>query len=283
MTHKKPLTLALVIPVYNEEIYLTSCLESIVAQSVKPIQIIVVDNNSTDNTLDIARKYKSVTLLQEKKQGVTFARNTGFKEVKADIIGRIDGDTILPSDWVESVITLFTNQAEVAGFSGPTGFHDLPFGRITLLITNLIRWPMFWSVPKGKRYMFGSNMAVRRQAWEYVANELCTTKGIHEDTDLSLHMEKAGFGIIYSSIVSAMISGRRADASPRQAYTYAFMQKKTFKNHSIRFLGLGTAIVILAFYLPLHFLRRSFNTDTRRITWNYFKKTKLKPRPLPME
>ncbi len=126
-------------------------------------------------------------------------------------------------------------------------------------------------------------MAIRRTAWKVVKNELCTNHGIHEDTDLSLHMEKAGYGIIYSSRLSAMISGRRADATLKQAYSYAFMQKKTFKNHSLRFHGATTGIVLLCLYPPLHWLRRIFNPQTHRFSWKYFRHTKLKPRPLPMD
>jgi glycosyltransferase involved in cell wall biosynthesis len=283
VTHKKPLTLSIVIPAYNEESYLKTCLDSIAEQSVKPDQVIVVDNNSTDTTVDIAKSHPFVTLLHEKHQGVTFARNTGFNAVKSDIIGRIDADSILPANWVESVLNIFNKQPDTAGLSGPAGFYDLPFPRFTFWGTQLIRWTMFWAVPQGKRYLFGSNMAIRRLAWEAVASEACTSGGIHEDTDLSLHMEKAGYRIIFTQQVRAMIACRRADVSLRDAYHYAFLQKYTFKKHGIRFYGFMTGVVLLSVYPGLHFQRRTFNPVTRRFSWRYFRSTRHRPRPMPID
>src|ERR1035437_9021599 len=95
----KPLTLAIVIPVYNEEFYLKACLNSIAKQTVAPDEVIVVDNNSTDKSVQIAKSYKFVKLLHEKRQHQVFAQATGFNAIKSDIIGRIDADSILPPDW----------------------------------------------------------------------------------------------------------------------------------------------------------------------------------------
>ena len=58
MSAKNKLTLSIVIPVFNEQRYIKACLDSIAAQTVKPDEVIVVDNNSTDKTVQIAKKYK---------------------------------------------------------------------------------------------------------------------------------------------------------------------------------------------------------------------------------
>src|SRR3990167_3424187 len=104
IVNDKRLTLSIVIPAYNEEDHLKACLDSISKQTIKPLQVIVVDNNSTDKTAEIAKSYNFVTLIKEEKQGIAYARNRGFDAVTADIIGRIDADTMLFPKWVEYAI-----------------------------------------------------------------------------------------------------------------------------------------------------------------------------------
>src|SRR4051812_42172740 len=102
------MNVSIVIPVYNEADQLAACLQAIARQTVRPLEVIVVDNNSTDGTAAIAKRFPFVRLLTEKKQGVVHARNTGFKATRGGIIGRIDADTILPPTWVAQVQTIFT-------------------------------------------------------------------------------------------------------------------------------------------------------------------------------
>src|SRR6185437_1716246 len=62
---EKPLTLSLVIPAYNEERYIKHCLDAIASQTVTPMEVFVVDNNSTDSTAAIAKNYEFVQVLSE--------------------------------------------------------------------------------------------------------------------------------------------------------------------------------------------------------------------------
>src|SRR5437868_10767389 len=103
----KPLTLSIVIPAYNEENYLKACLDSVAKQSLKPDEVIVVDNNSTDRTVEIAKRYKFVKVLYEKRQHQVFAQATGFNAAKGEILGRIDADSILSPDWAKKIIAAF--------------------------------------------------------------------------------------------------------------------------------------------------------------------------------
>jgi glycosyltransferase involved in cell wall biosynthesis len=87
--------ISIVIPVYNEAERIAACLESIAAQTVTPLEVIVVDNNSTDATVSIARSFPFVRVITAKCQGVIHARNRGFNAARGEIIGRIDADTRL--------------------------------------------------------------------------------------------------------------------------------------------------------------------------------------------
>ena len=101
------LTLSLVIPVFNEENQIESCLKSIENQTVMPDEVIVVDNNCTDRTIEIVEKFKFVKVIKESRQGRGYARTAGFNEAKSDIIGRIDADSRLSNNWVEHVKNKF--------------------------------------------------------------------------------------------------------------------------------------------------------------------------------
>jgi glycosyltransferase involved in cell wall biosynthesis len=280
---KKALTVSIVIPAYNEESYLSACLDAVKKQTVKPDEVIVVNNNSTDRTAEIARRYKFVTLLQEKKQGVTFARDRGFNAVKADIIGRIDADTILPPDWAATVIRLMTEKPQLAAVSGPTGFYDLPGSKTTLWLTKVIRTSLFYAGKRDSRYLFGSNMAVRRISWQTVAKQLCHKKGLHEDNDLAIHLDRQGLEVGYSNALVTDISVRRADVAPRAAWGYAFSEYKTYREHhicSIRALSAG--LILLLVYPGLKWMHRAYDQKNKRFSWAHFRRPLVgRPHPQP--
>ena len=102
------------------------CLQAIARQTVKPLEVIVVDNNSTDATAEIAAGYPFVTVLSEWRQGVVHARDCGFDAARGDIIGRIDAETVMPEDWVERVQDIFVVR-NIDAVSGSIGFTDVPF------------------------------------------------------------------------------------------------------------------------------------------------------------
>ena len=107
MPTKKALTLSIIIPVYNEEAVLDATLRAIQRQTVMPDEVIVVDNNSSDGSVAIARRFDFVEVITEEAQGRAAARNAGFNAARSDVLGRINADVQLFPDWVERVKTNF--------------------------------------------------------------------------------------------------------------------------------------------------------------------------------
>lgn len=100
---------SVVVPVYNVEKYLSRCLESILNQSYKNIEIVVVDDGSTDHTGQIAddyqRKYpKKIVCLHLVNGGVLRARLEGIAATSGEWIGFVDGDDLIESDMYEHLI-----------------------------------------------------------------------------------------------------------------------------------------------------------------------------------
>lgn len=206
--NKKALTLSIVIPVYNEEDQIAACLEAILAQSEPPEEIIVVDNNSRDATDEIVRRYPSVRLLQEPRQGIVYARNTGFNAARSDLIGRIDADSHLADDWVKQAKELCREAGSDTAWTGPCDFRKL-YGRKLWLGAHKLVY--FWSsrLFLGHRTLFGSNMVIHRSMWNRVRDDVCLRTDIHEDMDLSRHIRNQGGTIKFTDTLRASISPRR--------------------------------------------------------------------------
>lgn len=91
--------ISIIIPVYNVEIYLEQCLDSILYQDYHNLEIIIVNDGSTDRSGEICEKYAQndnrIKLIQQENQGISIARNNGLKAVTGDFINFIDSD-----DWI---------------------------------------------------------------------------------------------------------------------------------------------------------------------------------------
>lgn len=96
---------SIIIPVYNVEQYLEECLESAVNQTLKNIEIIAVNDGSTDNSLSILERYKAkynnFKILNQNNQGLSSARNTGLKVCSGKYVYFLDSDDFIELDTVE--------------------------------------------------------------------------------------------------------------------------------------------------------------------------------------
>ena len=85
-------TVAVVIPTYNHARHLDGALASVFAQTVKPAEIIVVDDGSDDRPEDVAQRYAGVRLIRQANQGLAAARNTGWRASGSDYVVFLDAD-----------------------------------------------------------------------------------------------------------------------------------------------------------------------------------------------
>lgn len=189
MAEKSP-AISVVIPAYNEEKFLGDCLKSLQEQTFKDFEIIVVDNNSTDNTASLAKSF-GARVISEKKQGMIPAREKGFREARADIIARTDADTKVSPDWLETIYNAFRNDPGLVGItgtfiSGRNRVIDIPSEIWSSVIVQF-----FGRVLTGHPYLIGSNMAVRKSALSKIKIH-GDDKIVHEDFDLSCHLYDIG-------------------------------------------------------------------------------------------
>ncbi|RJR14906.1 glycosyltransferase [Candidatus Microgenomates bacterium] len=118
---KPVITISVVLPIHNEEKYIATALKSLIHQDFKePFEILVVNNNSTDKTIEIVNAYqdKRIKIVEEKQQGVVFARQKGLHEAKGVLIAGADADSVYPSNWLTTITHHFKNH-HVIGVGGP--------------------------------------------------------------------------------------------------------------------------------------------------------------------
>ena len=102
--------LSIIIPVYNAEKTLKPCLNSIHKYAPKNSEVIIVDDSSKDNSINIAKKFKAKIIKLKKNSGAAAARNAGIKRAKNDIILFIDSDMIITENSFKELIKTFNNK-----------------------------------------------------------------------------------------------------------------------------------------------------------------------------
>jgi len=96
---------SVIIPVYNLEPYLSRCLDSVVGQTLKDIEVICINDGSTDRSLDILRQYEKedprIRIVDKENGGQGLARNIGIEMAEGEYIGFVDGDDRIEADMYE--------------------------------------------------------------------------------------------------------------------------------------------------------------------------------------
>ena len=105
--------LSVIIPVYNTEKYLIKCLDSVINQTFKSMEVICVNDGSTDNSLDILKKYQviddRIKIINKKNGGLSSARNIGIEHAQGSYITFIDSDDFIESNAYQDTLFYFDN------------------------------------------------------------------------------------------------------------------------------------------------------------------------------
>lgn len=243
----KPLTLSLVIPAYNEAVHLKTCLDAIAAQIDMPDEVIVVDNNSTDDSAAIAATYSFVRVLHEQKQGISHARNRGFNATRSAIIGRIDADTILPPDWVSRVRQFYQkSEHQSHALTGGGYFYNVRLPRLNGWILGQIAFRMNRFI-MSHYILWGSNMALPKNLWKAVKKDVCSRQDIHEDLDLAIHLHRLGYPIIYHETLRAGVKMRRVYSHRYDLWQNLLWWPRTLRVHGHHGWALGLVGAVLLY------------------------------------
>ena len=124
------MTISIVIPVYNSEKYLPEAIESCICQTYKDIEIVLVDDGSTDNSLSICKEYqnkdKRIKVISQENGGVSSARNRGIDEATGDLLFFLDSDDVITSTSINELVKEYKLKEQEKGIVGVrvVSFHE---------------------------------------------------------------------------------------------------------------------------------------------------------------
>lgn len=137
--------ISVVVPVYNVAPYLARCLDSLVAQTLSDIEIICIDDKSTDNSLEILHEYENKypqihVIALDKNSGVATARNAGIDAARGEYLGFVDSDDYVDADFYEKLYAtakttgadIVKSNAKITEYNKTKRFDDRHIDRIRL-------------------------------------------------------------------------------------------------------------------------------------------------------
>lgn len=112
--------ISVIVPVYNSEKYIAECIDSILFQTYKNIEIILVNDGSKDNSLDVCKQYQSqyhnIITIDKKNGGASSARNVGIDNANGDFIMFVDSDDYIAPNMLETLYDYYTQtSADIIG------------------------------------------------------------------------------------------------------------------------------------------------------------------------
>ncbi len=112
-----PGLISVIVPCYNQGIYLKETIQSALASSYRPIEILIINDGSTDHSLEIAKvleaQYPEVRVLDQVTAGVTKARNAGIAAAQGEYLLPLDGDDLISPDYIKQGLAILTTRPEV--------------------------------------------------------------------------------------------------------------------------------------------------------------------------
>jgi len=189
-----------VVPAHNEAKTIAACLNALAAQQTQyAVEVIVVDNASTDKTTEVAGCQRDklqlnklqLTILHEPQKGRGAARRRGFAAARTAIVLSTDADSEVPGDWVEELVNELVSHPQIVAVSGSSYITDG---------TRLANWSMRIGMPLslwlyrriiGHTMLTGANFAIRRSAYEK-AGGFDADRNMLDDVDLSFRVARQG-------------------------------------------------------------------------------------------
>jgi len=182
---------SVIIPAFNEEATIHRTLDSLRKQDYQgPMEIIVVDNKSADHTARVAEAW-GARVVREDRKGYVYALKCGFEHASGEILITTDADTVVPPNWISTLVAAFAEDSQIVAVGGMVEFYDANwkgsfFARCVLPVA-LAYDRLCFSYP----HLWGATMAVRRDSF-LEAGGWTGKFNLHADADLSRRMARVG-------------------------------------------------------------------------------------------
>jgi GT2 family glycosyltransferase len=200
-------SVSVVVCTYNDAATLPACLDGLAEQTYPDYEVIVVNDGSTDQTGDIARRY-DVRLIETENRGLGRARNTGLASARGEIVAFVDGDARPDPEWLSFLVAHF-ERGEDAAVGGPNlpwpdaspaaqAAATAPGGPTHVLLSD-----------EEAEHIPGCNMAFRREVFEEIGGFDPQFRTAGDDVDVCWRLREHGFRIGFSN--AAVVWHHRRD------------------------------------------------------------------------
>ena len=194
---KKQILISIIIPVYNGSKYLHRCLDALARSSYRSFEIIVVDDNSTDNSAEIGQQKGATVLHMPRRSGPAAARNYGAQKARGDILFFVDADVVVQQDTVARVAADFLKYPDIAAVFG--SYDDDPAEKNFISqFKNLYHHFVHQQSPAEAVTFWAGCGAVRREIF-YAAGGFDLVRYYNpsiEDVELGYRLHRAGHRIL---------------------------------------------------------------------------------------
>ncbi len=190
--------LSIVIPAHNEEDFIGACLDAVmraISHTSYDVEIIVVNNASTDRTRAVAERYPGVEVIDESRKGTNQARDTGFRAATGDLIGNIDADTTIDASWLHRAYAAFERQPNLVALSGPYTFAETPrVARVLITVFYLLSYPIALvnRIFGRGAFIIGGNVVMRKTALQAIHGYNTSYTFYGDDTDTAMRLSTIG-------------------------------------------------------------------------------------------
>lgn len=204
--------LTIIIPVYNADEYLGKCVKSVLSQNYKNIEVIIVDNGSTDRSSEICHGFansdKRVRLMCQKKRGASASRNLALSHSKGDFITFVDADDeILPDTYKLFIPWMATYNLDIISYSytrNKNAHTPLRFSDARLDILD--------NTPEIIKYYLNDNLFSNGYVWNKIFRNTCISKVRFKD---NIHITEDKLFVF-----NCLLNAHRLGVTPEIGYIY---------------------------------------------------------------
>jgi glycosyltransferase involved in cell wall biosynthesis len=221
---QQSMSVSVVIPVKTDAEALERCLLLLTQQTTPPLEIVVVDNGSTDDSARVASRL-GARVIEQPMPGIPAAAAAGYDTARGDVIARCDADSRPPVDWIERIMAVMRATPSLDAVTGNGRFYDVPgWLARALRVAYLGTYYLLGHAALGHPALWGSNLALRRSAWYEVRHLVHRDDPeVHDDMDLAFALGPKRY-LSYDRTLVVGVSARslRGSRQLRRRFRRAF-------------------------------------------------------------
>lgn len=228
---------SVVVPAFNAQTTIRQTIQAILNQTYNNVQIIIVDDGSTDNTASIVKSFQKVNYLYQDNAGPAAARNRGAGAASSEIIFFTDADCAPHPDWIEKILSGF-NEPAIGVVCGSYGIAN-PQSLLARCIHKEILFRHEKLMPDYPKVFGSYNFAVRKKLFDEVGGfNTAYRNASGEDNDLSYQFIKAGYKIFFNKTALVdHVHTTHLIKYLKEQYRHGYWRVKMYQDHPAMMRG----------------------------------------------